>query len=493
MRNSRAKSLVLAIDIGSSSTRTALFDQSGRRLALTTASEHYSIRYTSDGGADLSPLILRRAAKHCISVTLRNWRDSRTLGRIPISAVGGSAFWHGLLGLDRQGRPITPVFTWADSRAAADATTLRKKISEKKVHARTGCMLRAIFWPAKLLWLGRTQPKTFRRVAVWVSPVDWIFQELFSLTGTSASMASATGLYNLRQRDWDDELCAICGIDARKLAPILDGAKDAPPGRRHDLAHARIFPAIGDGAAGNLGSGADQPGIVAVNVGTSAAVRMVQTTRESAKTRLPFGLFRYVVDSGRVVMGGAVSNAGNLREWCLRELRLAQGSAVENRIFNRAAAAKDVLTVLPFWVNERAPTWPEQQHGLIDGLSQATTATQMIRAITCSVFYRLADILDLMEGSTQRYRRIIVSGGILQSSAEIRLLADAIGRDVRVAREAEASLRGAAIHAWRELGFEVKFRPAGTMVRCHKELAAKHRKRRQRQRQLESLLERGRR
>jgi gluconokinase len=492
MRNSRAKSLALAIDIGSSSTRTALFDQSGRRLAFTTASEHYSIRYTGDGEADLSPWILRRAAERCISVTLRNWRDSRALRRIPISAVGGSAFWHGLLGLDRQGRPITPVFTWADSRAAADAATLREKISEKKVHARTGCMLRATFWPAKLLWLRRTQPKTFRRVAVWVSPVDWIFRELFGLTGTSASMASATGLYNLWQRDWDDELCVICGIDARKLASILDGAKDPPPGRR-DLAHARIFLAIGDGAAGNLGSGADQPGIAAINVGTSAAVRMVQTNRESAKTRLPFGLFRYVVDSGRVVMGGAVSNAGNLREWCFRELRFVQGPAVDNRVFNRAAAAKDVLTVLPFWVSERAPTWPEQQHGLIDGLNQATTATQMLRAITCSVFYRLADILDLMEGATRRYRRIIVSGGILQSSAEIRLLADAIGRDVQVAREAEASLRGAAIHVWRELGFEVKSRPAGPMVRCHKELAAKHRKRRQRQRELESLLGRGRR
>jgi gluconokinase len=492
MRNSRAKSLALAIDIGSSSTRTALFDQSGRRLAFTTASEHYSIRYTSDGGADLSPLILRRAAERCIAVTLRNRRDSRALKRIPISAVGGSAFWHGLLGLDRQGRPITPVFTWADSRAAADAATLRGKISEKKVHARTGCMLRATFWPAKLLWLRRTEPKTFRRVAVWVSPVDWIFRELFSLTGTSASMASATGLYNLWQRDWDDELCAICGIDARKLAPILDRAKDPPTGRR-DLVHARIFPAIGDGAAGNLGSGADQPGIAAINVGTSAAVRMIQTTSESAKTRLPFGLFRYVVDSGRVVMGGAVSNAGNLREWCLRELRLARGLAIDNRVFNRAAAAQDILTVLPFWVSERAPTWPEQQHGVIDGLNQATTATQMIRAITCSVFYRLADILDLMEGATQHYRRIIVSGGILQSSAEIRLLADAIGRDVQVAWEAEASLRGAAIHAWRELGFEVKSRPAGRMVRCHKELAAKHRKRRQRQRDLESLLEQGRR
>src|SRR5438309_4087075 len=162
MPSARRKLLVLAIDIGSSSTRSALFDDKARRLPKTSASVQYSVRYSSDGGAELSPFILRDAAAQCLAATLKH-RASPSLREIPLTAVGGSAFWHGLLGLDHRGRPMTPVFTWADSRAADDAARLRDKLSEREIHRRTGCMLRGTFWPAKLLWLRRTQPRLFRR------------------------------------------------------------------------------------------------------------------------------------------------------------------------------------------------------------------------------------------------------------------------------------------------------------------------------------------
>ena len=77
-----------------------------------------------------------------------------------------------------------------------DAARLREQLDERVIQERTGCMLRASFWPAKLLWLRRTQPKLFRRVARWVSPAEWIFEEIFGVRACSHSMASGTGLYN---------------------------------------------------------------------------------------------------------------------------------------------------------------------------------------------------------------------------------------------------------------------------------------------------------
>jgi gluconokinase len=484
MPSARRKLLVLAIDIGSSSTRAALFDDKARRLPKTSASVQYSVRYSSDGGAELSPFILRRAAAQCLAATLKH-RASSSLRKIPITAIGGSAFWHGLLGLDRHSRPITPVFTWADSRAADDATRLRQKLSERAAHRRTGCMLRATFWPAKLLWLRRTQPRRFRCVSTWASPVDWIFHELFGTTGCSASMASATGLYNLNRGSWDEELCQICYVSPKRLPLVADSARETLT-RPHPLADANLFNAIGDGAAGNLGSGADRQAVVAINIGTSAAVRMMQTNRQAAQTKVPFGLFRYLVDTQRSVIGGAVSNAGNLRVWCLRELRLKE--AAVDRALSRTAAAIDPLTILPFWVGERAPTWPDRQLGLINGLNQSTTATDILRATETAVFYRLAQILELIEDATAPSRRVIVSGGIVRSVAAIRLLADAIGRDVEIAREAEASLRGAAVHALSQMGIEVDQKSASKMIKCNRALAAKHRRRRQRQIDLEAML-----
>ena len=356
MRRRAPEFLVLAIDIGSSSTRSALFDDKARMVNGTEARREYAVQYSADGGAELSPLKLRQAARNCVRETLEAHRASR-FRRIPVVGVGGSAFWHSLLGLDANNRPLTPIFTWADSRCARDAIQLREQFDERKTHAETGCMLRASFWPAKLRWLRRTNRQLFRKVVRWVSPADWIFEEVFGIGTSSPSMASGTGLYDLRTKRWHEDLRQACEIGVEKLPVIAEASQRATsfPGLRE----AQVFSALGDGAASNLGCGADGGGRIAINLGTSAAVRMMESQR-TTRSPIPFGLFRYVVDGERTVMGGAISNAGNLRRWCARELRIEEN---EENALSRKAAAADALTVLPFWIAERAPSWPENFAG----------------------------------------------------------------------------------------------------------------------------------
>ena len=482
----RPKLLVLAMDIGSSSTRSALFDENGRAVAGTAASREYAVRYTADGGAELSPMLLRRASAECLRKTLHTRGASPSLRKIPIAALGASAFWHSLLGLDRKGRAITPVYTWADSRCTDDAVQLRREFDERKIHARTGCMLRASFWPAKLRWLRRTRERLFKRVVRWVSPAEWIFEELFGAAGCSHSMASATGLYDLRTQEWDPALCASCGIEIEQLGALTETATAARPAFP-ELREINFSTAIGDGAAGNLGCEANTSGRIAINIGTSAAVRMM-TKRSKDKDRTPLGLFRYAVDRERIVIGGAVSNAGNLRRWCLRELRVSGTASDAEKTLSRRDAASDEITILPFWVSERAPTWPENLRGAMIGLSQATSASQILRATTGAAFYRLGAILDLVESAAGPAKDIIVSGGILHSPASLRLLADAIGHDLRVSSEPEASLRGAAVYALERLGHKLAPLRKGKIVRHRPALAIKHRVRRERQAALEKLL-----
>ena len=467
---------VLAFDIGSSSTRTALFDERGRAIAGTEAQREYSLQYTAEGGAVLSPSQLLRAARSCLRETLASVHAKKE-----IAAVGGSAFWHGLLGLDRNEKPVTPVFSWADSRSAADAARLRHEFDERKIHALTGCMLRPSFWPAKLRWLRRTNRSLFRQVHRWVSPADWIFAEMFGTTGTSESMASATGLYNLRSKNWHNELCEACGVTLLELGEVDEGPGGTGPAFR-ELENAMVFNAIGDGAAGNLGCAATGPGRVAINIGTSAAVRMMQR-RGRSRAPIPFGLFRYVVDRKRTVTGGAISNAGNLHQWCLRELRLRGG---EQQALRRSLAASDKLTVLPFWVNERAPTWPENLQGAILGLTQSTDAAEILRTTACASFYRLADILELLEKKIGRAKQIIVSGGIVRSKVSPPILADALGRDISVSPQAEASLRGAATYVLEKLGYDPAPLPKPKLIRHDPVLARHHRRRRARQTALEA-------
>lgn len=481
--------LVLAMDIGSSSTRSALFDEKGRALPQTAASCEYAVRYRTDGAAELPPTVLLRASRLCVRKTLQARRHSPSLRKSSIVAVGGCAFWHSLLGLDGKGRPITPIFTWADSRCVPDAAQLREEFNEKEIHAQTGCMLRVSFWPGKLRWLRRTNPRLFQRVARSVSPAEWIFEQLFGAAGCSHSMASATGLYDLRAKRWHTGLCEACGVEVHQLGALTEIAS-VSGSTFPEIKESKILTAIGDGVAGNLGSGADRNGRIAINIGTSAAVRLMDSSKGNAPNPTPFGLFRYAVDHERTVLGGAVSNAGNLRRWCLRELRLEEADPKLEKALSRSAAATDTITVLPFWVAERAPTWPENLPAAIAGLTQASDAAQLFRVATCAVFYRLAEILDLIESATGPAKEIIASGGLLRSAASIRLLADALGRDVAVSAEAEASLRGAAVYVLEKLGQKTAPLRKARIVRHDRRLAAKHRIRRERQVALEKLLSR---
>src|SRR5690242_16745164 len=119
----RRPPLVLAIDLGTSSVRTALFDAAGKMIPDSIASQRYQVTHSSAHGAELDPRRLLRATQHC----LRQSRSRLTTTKAP--AIAASCFWHSLLGLDQNADPLTPIYTWADSRAEKDAAKLRQHFS----------------------------------------------------------------------------------------------------------------------------------------------------------------------------------------------------------------------------------------------------------------------------------------------------------------------------------------------------------------------------
>ena len=443
--------LFLALDLGTSSSRSALFDAQGTRVAGTTAQRTYRLATDADGRAELDPEEVLAAVAACIGETLAARENDSALRARPIAAVGTSCFWHSLIGVDRAGRPLTPIVTWADSRCRVDAEALRRRFDERATHARTGCMLRASFWPAKLRWLARTHATTFARVAWWLSPAEWLYLRLLGLRpeqGRCAhGMASATGLYDPAKRRWDAGLLRACRVRLGQLPELSDAPLFADSCRFAELAGAAWFPAIGDGAANNLGAGATKPGTAAINFGTSGAVRVL---RQGGTPRAPFGLFCYRVDAERFLVGGAITNAGGLRAWCLEHLRLPNGDALEAAMAARPGPAHG-LRVLPFWMAERAPTWREDLAGAVDGIGQATTALDLYQAITEATYHRLATIIERIPGDTRRLR-FLVGGGIQKSPSAFQRLADVTGRTLVACDEPETSLRGAAVLAIERLG-----------------------------------------
>jgi gluconokinase len=476
--------LILAIDIGTSSTRTAFIDLLGERIKGTTAQQPYALITSADGGAEIDPPVLLGAVQHCLEQTMRAFRADAALRSRPIVGIGVSCFWHSLLGCDARGSAITRIVTWADARCREDAAALRAKFSEKETHARTGCMMRSSFWPAKLRWMRRVGQRKFSAVKQWMSPAEWLQITLAGDANCALAMASGTGLFNPTKLAWDEELLAACEITPAQLRPVSD--EPTPVGGRlatqyPELKDVPWFPGIGDGAASNLGSGATRPGVAAINVGTSAAVRVI---RQGKAVRAPLGLSCYRIDAQRALLVGAISNAGNLRAWCVREFNLVNAESLEAELAKRPGPDHGLI-VLPFWTTERAPIWNEGDAGTIHGITLHTTALDLLQAVTEATYHRLARIVELILEVEETAPKFIVSGGIQRSPAALQRLADVLGQTIYPNEEMEASIHGAAIHVLEKLGLPDPVPRVGRAVRPRSRYAKQYAAERDKQRALE--------
>jgi gluconokinase len=446
--------LVLALDMGTSSLRALVFDRLARAVSDTEAQQRYDLRTTPDGGAEMDAAPLFDVLLACIDGALD--RVGERAG--DVAAVAASCFWHSLLGVDGDGTPVTPVYYWADTRSARQVDDLRRVIDVPAMHARTGCPLHSSFWPAKLRWVRETNRQAFERVKRWCSFGEYVVQRLHGMdaAGVSIAMASGTGMLDTRRLDWDSEMLEVTGVERDQLAPLID--RDTPvQSLKHEYAKrwprlARIpwYPALGDGACANVGGGAIGPNRLALTLGTSGAMRMVTPAVDAA---LPDRLWMYRLDRERGVLGGALSNGGNVPAW----LRRVLGVDVTDQTWREAGEqppAAHGLTFLPFIAGERAPSWNAHAHGVVAGLTLATSAADLLRAGMEAVAYRFALVYEALVPFAAATHEIVAGGGaILNSPAWLQIVADVLNHEVLAPPpDEEASARGAAITALAAIG-----------------------------------------
>ena len=442
--------LILTLDVGTSSLRTMLYDTQGAEVPNAEVQIEHSVHATPDGGAELDPATLFKNTARAIDGILAQLPRGDS-----IAGVATCTLWHSVLGVDAHGRVLTPLYTWADTRAAAAAAALRAKLDGQAVHARTGCLLHPSYLPARLLWLAQTQPMLWRRAARWLSFGEYLHRRLFGRAICSVSMASGTGLLDVHRCDWDPEVLEAIGLDPSRLSPLGDVA-DAESGLRPEwaarwpaLSKVPWFPAVGDGACSNVGSGCTSPRRIALMVGTSGATRVVADTPDAA---VEPGLWCYRVDRKRPLLGGALSEGGNIFAWARSTLQLDALSNLEGEI---AAMPPDAhgLTVLPFLAGERSPGWAAEARGAINGLSLTTQPRDILRAVLEAIAYRFALIHQQLDAVAARDAVVIASGGaLLHSPAWMTIMADVLNRQVVASGEREASSRGAALLGLEALG-----------------------------------------
>ena len=441
--------LILTVDVGSSSVRASLYDRMGNYVSGTEAQLLYSFKATSDGGAEMDADELMDLVARAIDGTLSLARDK--VDRI--AAVATSTVWHSVLGVDQEGRPTTTILTWADRRAADDAADLRGKLDEAAIHHRTGCVLHSSYLPAKLLWLSRNSPEAYSRTEHWISPGEYLHRRLFGQAWIGTSMASATGLFDQNNKGWDAEVLEALSIKESRLSPISDeparGLQEGWAKRWPALTDVPWFPAAGDGACSNVGCGCVARDQLALMVGTSGAMRVLWRANS---VEIPPGLWCYRSDSGRFVMGGALSDGGNLVAWLRKTIQLPDPKEAE-RIVAQMEPDSHSLTFLPLLAGERGPGWADHAHGIITGLSMATQPLQILRAALEAVALRFALIAEILDSALPGERQVIATGGgLLGSRTWTQIMSDALGKPITASTVEEASSRGAALLALEAMG-----------------------------------------
>src|SRR5215212_7774907 len=446
--------LVLAIDVGTTSVRAVLFDRRARDVRGASASAETPLETTADGGATLDPETLLDLTLGAIDQALQAAKERLQPG-MQVDAVAISTFWHSFLGVDERNRPTTPLLLWADSRARDEMLQLRAHLDERAVHARTGCLLHWSYWPAKLLWVQASMTDAWKRTRRLVSFGEFVHLRLLERAVCGVSMASGTGLLDQNAQLWDSEMLAAANVEEGRLLP-LTGQGEALGGLHREyrerwpaLRDARWFPAVGDGAVSNVGSGCITQERMALMVGTSAALRVAW---RGERTEIPWGAWCYRVDEHRFVLGCADSNGGNLFAWLHNSLRLPPKGETE-RLLSEMTADGHGLTVLPFIAGERGPGYAAHARAAVLGLSQATQPIEILRAGLEAVALRFALMYGIVTSVLPEPRQAIATGGGLERSpAWAQIVADALGRPLVASGEREASSRGAALLALERLG-----------------------------------------
>ncbi len=447
--------VVLGLDVGTTATKAVAVD-------LGTAWQHvaqrgYPLLQPAPGQAVQDPQAVLAAVDGALGEAVAAVHRAGAT----VVALSVSTAMHGLLALDEDGDPLTPLLTWADARAAEQARGLRASGQAHALHRSSGTPVHPMSPLTKLLWFGQEDRGLLVRARWWVGLKDLVLRHLTGRTVTELSSASATGLLDLATRDWDPAVLHLVGVRADQLPPVLPttevlGLAAGAAGRLGLRTGLPVVAGAADGPLANLGTGAVAPGVAGLSLGTSGAVRaVVPQPHVDERGRL----FCYALTADAWVVGGAVSNGGVVTRWAVDTFgRPAVGGdedgSAETRVMDLATTAppgSDGLVMLPYLLAERAPLWDPDLPGAYLGLRRQHGPAHLVRAAVEGVGVQLAAVAAEVD-RVHPVHEVRATGGAFRSSLWRDVVAAALDRPLVVAAQAEGTALGAVALALLALG-----------------------------------------
>lgn len=447
---------LLGIDIGTSGTKTVLFDEAGHGVASYTG--EYPMAQPKNGWAEQDPADWWKAVVDGIRAVLA--KSGIDAGEI--RGIGLSGQMHSLVLLDEKGEVLRPSILWCDQRTAVEC---------EEIHALMGCKERYIeitanpaltgFTAGKILWVRKHEPEIYAKARHILLAKDYIRYKLCNVFATEVSDASGMGLLDVPNRCWSQEVLEKLDIDPAMLAkvyesPEVTGTITAEAAALTGLKEGTIVVGgAGDNAAAAVGTGVVEDGRAFATIGTSGVV-FAHTDKLSIDPKGRVHTFCCAVPGAWHVMGVTLA-AGQSLKWyrdnfCDADKVEAEKQGVDPYDLMTAEAAKtpigsNRLIYLPYLMGERTPHLDPDCRGAFVGLSGMHTRYDLVRAVMEGVTFSLRDCAEILRGMGVQSDVILACGGGGSSAFWRQMMADILGCPVATTISKEGPALGVAILA----------------------------------------------
>lgn len=442
---------MLGVDIGTTSTKAVLFSEKGQVIQQENIG--YPL-YTPDmSTAEQDPEEIFQAVIKSIANIMKKHSEK------PLSFISFSSAMHSLIAMDENNQPLTPCITWADNRSEAWAHKIKNELNGHEIYKRTGTPIHPMSPLSKMAWITNDRPEIANKAKKYIGIKEYIFKKLFDQYVVDYSLASAMGMMNLKNLDWDEDALKIAGVSRDQLSELVPTTKiftNCHPHLAKKMGIDSQTPFVigaSDGVLSNLGVNAIRKGEIAVTIGTSGAIR---TIIDEPQTDEKGRIFCYALTEKHWVIGGPVNNGGIVLRWVRDEFASSEVETAKRlgmdpykvltKIAERVRPGADGLLFHPFLAGERAPVWNPDVRGSFFGLTLSHKKEHMIRAALEGVIYNLYTVfLALMECMDGPVTRIQATGGFARSEVWRQMMSDIFDSEVVVPESYESSCLGACI------------------------------------------------
>jgi len=449
-------SLLIGLDVGTTSVKAGIFDATGRRVA--TSAQEYRLAHPAPDRAEIDAETYWTASVQAIRGALgKAAADPTRVAAIAVSSQGETA-----IAVDAQGRPVGPALVWLDNRASTEAAELAARFGDAAVYERTGVPSVTPTWTAcKLLWWRHHEPELFRTARRFLLVEDFILARLCGRFASEGGVQSTSLLFDIRTRDWWDPMLEAVGVGRDRLPELVDpgaivGTLSAEAAGALGLTtRVRVVAGGMDQGAGAVGVGNIGSDVISESTGGALTLQASVDRHGGDRTgRTPVyvhsapDLYLYcpVCPTGGMVLTWFRDQFGG--EEVARAVR--EGRDAYDLLTEMAAEidpGAEGLTMLPHLMGAFSPEYEPAARGALYGFTLHHGKAHVVRAVLESVAFMLRRNLELLGAAGATASEIRSHGGGARSALWNQIKADVCGSPVVTLEGEDAAVRGDAMIA----------------------------------------------